>query len=683
MAMKLLFCWISDLRGDSELHIRREAPLRHPQVRTFSLLLATAWLAVVSGSLIDTLAAEDSVPKPLLSLSDSEQTQCLTVLRKGLKGSDFWPAMHAAEALTLAGRPSEVIAALSPLLATETDDQKRCGIARELARAGQRQHVRLLLNILSEEKSHGHTHAAESLFKVSEIGDGTVLRKRMQEAHDPGLKVMSAAALARCGSPSARQMLRELLAGSDATASSLAAWALGQTGNRSDIPAIQRAMSKATTDSTRAFFENALAILGDSDGLKAMEKGLWSSDRAVRTYAANFAADARASSLKAKLLTLLDDSHGDAAIRAAQSLLVMSQPAASSATEDIRTVVFEATKENPRYTEGSVIELSDGSLLAAITEFHESDDDFAKARIVARQSFDDGRTWKAARTLQENTGMLNVMSVTLRRLADSSIGMFYLQKNSHSQLNLYLKISNDETQSFGSAIQVTTNDGYHVVNNDRITILSDGRLLAPAASTPDVTAVNHFVSRVFISDDAGKTWRPGSGHVDAPQRGAMEPEVIELNDGRILMLIRNQLGFIGKSLSADGGDTWSPMESLGVRSPEAPATIRRIPATGDLLLVWNNTFDGTKGHGGHRTPLTAAISSDEGASWILLKNLEPDPTLTYSYTSLTFVRNRAVLSYWINPIDSGRYSSVVRSLPVSWFYQPEMTGGLKTGTGSR
>ncbi|MFN9971486.1 MAG: sialidase, partial [Phycisphaerae bacterium] len=161
------------------------------------------------------------------------------------------------------------------------------------------------------------------------------------------------------------------LAGSDATASSLAAWALGQTGDRSDIPAIERAMSKATTDSSRAFFENALAILGDSDGLSAMEKGLSSSDPAVRTYAANFAADAKAANLKTKLLTLLDDSHTDAAIRAAQSLLVMSQPAASSATEDVRTVVFEATKENPRYTEGSVIELNDGSLLAAITEFHE------------------------------------------------------------------------------------------------------------------------------------------------------------------------------------------------------------------------------------------------------------------------------------------------------------------------
>ncbi|MFN8709953.1 MAG: exo-alpha-sialidase [Planctomyces sp.] len=674
---------MSDLRGTSGIHIRREVQFRHPQVRTFSILLATACLAVLSGSLIDTLSAEEKTPKPLLSLSDSEQTQCLTVLRTGLKGSDFWPAMHAAEALTLSGRPSEVIEALSPLLAMETDDQKRCGIARELARAGQRKHVQLLLDVLGAESTHGHTHAAESLFKVSEIGDGRVLRKRMQEAKDPGLKVMSAAALARGGSPSALQMLRELLAGSDATASSLAAWALGQTGDRSDIPAIERAMSKATTDSSRAFFENALAILGDSDGLSAMEKGLSSSDPAVRTYAANFAADAKAANLKTKLLTLLDDSHTDAAIRAAQSLLVMSQPAASSATEDVRTVVFEATKENPRYTEGSVIELNDGSLLAAITEFHESDDDFAKARIVARQSFDNGRTWNAARTLQENTGMLNVMSVTLKRLTDSSVGMFYLQKNSHSQLNLYLKISNDETQSFGPAIQVTTNDGYHVVNNDRITILSSGRLLAPAASTPDVTAVNHFVSRVFISDDAGKTWRPGSGHVNAPQRGAMEPEVIELNDGRILMIIRNQLGFIGKSISNDGGDTWSPMESLGVKSPEAPATIRRIPATGDLLLVWNNTFDGTRGHGGHRTPLTAAISSDEGQSWILLKNLESDPALTYSYTSLTFVRNRAVLSYWINPIDSGKYSSVVRSLPVNWFYQPEMTGGFKTGTGSR
>ena len=34
-----------------------------------------------------------------------------------------------------------------------------------------------MLNILAGDDPHGHVHAAESLYKVAEIGDGSALRK--------------------------------------------------------------------------------------------------------------------------------------------------------------------------------------------------------------------------------------------------------------------------------------------------------------------------------------------------------------------------------------------------------------------------------------------------------------------------------------------------------------------------
>jgi sialidase-1 len=109
------------------------------------------------------------------------------------------------------------------------------------------------------------------------------------------------------------------------------------------------------------------------------------------------------------------------------------------------------------------------------------------------------------------------------------------------------------------------------------------------------------------------------------------------------------------------------MTSLGLQAPEAPATVRRVPSTGDLLLVWNNTYTPGAGHGGQRTPLTAAISSDEGQNWRIVGNLEEDPAHTYAYTSLTFVGDRVLLSYWDG--EAGRLSCRFRSLPVSWFYR--------------
>ncbi len=112
---------------------------------------------------------------------------------------------------------------------------------------------------------------------------------------------------------------------------------------------------------------------------------------------------------------------------------------------------------------------------------------------------------------------------------------------------------------------------------------------------------------------------------------------------------------------------WSEPGKLSVQAPEAPSTLRRIPSTGDLVLIWNNTFTDGAGHGGSRTPLTAAISSDEGKSWTHVRNLETDSDRTYSYTSLIFAKDRAVISYWEGEGD--RLSSRFRSLPIAWFYE--------------
>lgn len=339
---------------------------------------------------------------------------------------------------------------------------------------------------------------------------------------------------------------------------------------------------------------------------------------------------------------------------------------------DLAVEVFEASTEHPRYTEGSIITLADGSLLIAITEFMGGASDFAAARIVARSSADGGRNWGPKRVLQENVGGKNVMSATLRRLAHragASVGLFYLVKNEYDDLKVYLRMSRDECTSFGEPILVTDAPGYHVLNNDRVTVLSSGRILVPVASTPDVRTVNHFVSRCWLSDDGGETWRGGKDAVDLPKRGAMEPEVIELRDGRVLMILRTQLGKIATSVSSDGGDTWSEPGTLSVKAPEAPAVLRRIPSTGDLLLIWNNTYVEGAGHGGKRTPLTAAVSSDEGVTWKHVRNIESREDRTYSYPSLIFVDGRAVMSYWVNPAGTRRYSTRFRSLPIDWFYR--------------
>src|SRR5690606_16233633 len=115
------------------------------QSRVLHQLLVVASLAA-AGVVARSAAADDS---RVLDLDQATHDRCLSILRKGLGADDFWPSIHAAEGLTLGGYGEEVIEALTPKLASETDDQRRCGLARELVRAGQRLQANVMLKILA------------------------------------------------------------------------------------------------------------------------------------------------------------------------------------------------------------------------------------------------------------------------------------------------------------------------------------------------------------------------------------------------------------------------------------------------------------------------------------------------------------------------------------------------------
>lgn len=608
-----------------------------------------------------------------VSLDQATRERCLSILRAGVGSEEFWPAMHAAEALTQTGFPDETRKAIIPRVPVETDDQRRCGLARELVRAGDLAHTQVMLDILASDNPHGHTHACESLYKVWQIGDGQHLRKAMQGVEQPKTALMAAAALARWGNADALAEIRKFVSHTDGDVAKISAWILARIGDTSDIPSLRNGAKHFSEPLTKAYFEHALACLGDAEGMAALVNNLKHTDASVRTYACEFATDARAVAAKDNLIALLKDDVLDIRIRAAQALLVLSKPPGADRRETVVREVFVATKENPRYSEGSVIALRDSRLLYATTEFMGSESDFAQARIIATESADQGRTWSPTRVLQENVGQNNVMSVMLRRLShparfDAPLGFFYLVKNSKSDLNVWLRTSNDDGATFGPPVRVTTQPGYHVLNNDRVTILSTGRIIVPVSSTEDVGSVNRFVCSTWFSDDHGRTWKRSENTVPYEKRGAMEPEVIERRDGTLLMHIRTQSGHIAFSESTNHGITWTPAKSWNVRAPEAPATLRVIPSTGDWLLVWNDTFTPGAGHGGKRTPLSFAISRDEGQTWTPSRPLETSSDHTYAYTSIEFHEGRILLTYYVGDEKTGRISSRFRSMPIADLY---------------
>ena len=128
----------------------------------------------------------------------------------------------------------------------------------------------------------------------------------------------------------------------------------------------------------------------------------------------------------------------------------------------------------------------------------------------------------------------------------------------------------------------------------------------------------------------------------------MEPHVEQASDGRVLMIVRSQLGSIQMSESSDDGLTWTLPKSTGLKSPESCPELTRIPSTGDLLVVWNNSYDPKFfSHFGKRSPLTAAVSRDNGKTWQHLRDIETDPKRAFSNPGCRFLQDgTAILNYW-------------------------------------
>jgi hypothetical protein len=310
-------------------------------------------------------------------------------------------------------------------------------------------------------------------------------------------------------------------------------------------------------------------------------------------------------------------------------------------------ILFPAVEGNPRNGEGDAILLADGRLLLVYGEFLGGSDS-ASATLQAVTSPDRGRTWTDKHTLQENTGALNVMSASLLRMRNGELLLSFLRKDGHlTQCTPFARRSADEGRTWSPPEAVIPPDPamYYVVNNARTVLLRTGRILMPACL---YAGGQRAGDRVFHSDDHARTWRASPLHpLDSNEHGPLEPGVVELRDGRVLMWCRTGLKDIYACLSDDGGERFGPWRPLGLPCPNAPASIKRLPSTGNLLCLFNSHAVPRQYWAVDRSPLTAALSSDEGLTWRIAGDLEPDRTRAYCYTSITFLpAGEILLTYY-------------------------------------
>lgn len=337
---------------------------------------------------------------------------------------------------------------------------------------------------------------------------------------------------------------------------------------------------------------------------------------------------------------------------------------------------LEPGNDNPRNSEGSFVTLKDGRILFVYSRYTgDSSSDHAPAFLAGRYSDDGGKTWSTKdEIIVAREGEMNVMSVSLLRLQNNDIALFYLKKNSKEDCIPMMRISRDEAKSWSDAVTcITDKEGYFVLNNDRVIQLKDGRLLMPVAlhNTPGGKWKNQADLFSYYSDDNGKTWYSSVKVPNNTDIITQEPGLIELKDGRIMMYIRASGGLQQLSFSSDRGETWSHIKPSNISSPLSPATIEKIPETGDWLLVWNNNNGSIAEIKGKRTPQTIAISRNEGRTWKHIKNIHDDSDGWYCYTGIHFTDKDVLLSYCAGSQSKKTHLSttLITRLSLDWIYE--------------
>ncbi|MCX7425249.1 MAG: sialidase family protein [Planctomycetia bacterium] len=316
---------------------------------------------------------------------------------------------------------------------------------------------------------------------------------------------------------------------------------------------------------------------------------------------------------------------------------------------------------------GDIIELKDGSLLFACSPPDQG--------IAAVTSTDGGKTWSEPAPMFPNPKPPAKGYYVLPgflRLPGGDIMVSYIYATFPTTPyygHNYYRRSSDEGKTWTEQFCMTPHPGYYIVHNDRLVLLSTGRILAPAeykAHFPSDRDHSGYVGSAFFSDDGGFSWQVSKNTVDMMPVEFQEAHAVELKDKRVMLFARTYSGYPARAYSTDGGETWSKGEMVKEMSmPYAGLpTVARIPSTGDLLFLWiTGQSDIKDSTGKRRTPLSSAISKDEGRTFMHQRNIAEDPEDDYGYQCLDFVgKDMALVGF------HARDGLHVARIGIDWFY---------------
>lgn len=294
------------------------------------------------------------------------------------------------------------------------------------------------------------------------------------------------------------------------------------------------------------------------------------------------------------------------------SILVLVGFTADGLAKEIR--IHPKCQKLPTMQLGPFVGLGDGSALCT-------------SGVKARISTDHGKTWEN-RPLFSDAKQFHAYAGPLLRTRDGVVLFAFMNRKEQvfkwdqakggpqpeCRLPVYVARSLDDGKTWEKPLLVQ--DGYCGCLSTMIQLKSGRVLLGSQIAVSDP---GRHVTLTYASDDDGKTWKRSNiidlgkygGYGD--HGGGIEATFVQLNDGRLWMLLRTYRGCFSEAYSDDEGMTWKDVRPSKIGASGSPGILRRL-SSGRIVLLWNRFIDPVK-RTGRREQLSMAFSEDEGKTW--------------------------------------------------------------------
>lgn len=297
------------------------------------------------------------------------------------------------------------------------------------------------------------------------------------------------------------------------------------------------------------------------------------------------------------------------------------------ARQDRTTIIFDGKSPNQLVCDTTVRKMPDGSwILVMLGGGHT--EPLPQNRAMLSRSTDEGKTWSKLTPIDLGVKKANPeTAVTLSEVMvhNKRCTMFVATHDgTFADWKEWITHSDDSGRTWSKLVPAPGRlHNRTFIRNALVT--RDGRILLPFqyylsnGKTRSISKNRRFSppqnprNGVLISDDDGKTWTEhGDIRIskDDNYHGWAENNVVELSDGKIMMIIRADRlgGVLYIAESTDGGQTWPDFARKStIPNPGSKATLYSLG--GDTVAMLHNP------NPKHRSPLALWVSWDGMKTW--------------------------------------------------------------------